>query len=80
MNPDQKFPTAARQRLHKQPRRDSGISVDFGPKLRQGFKNNSQCTLYQNSVFSATFNPRPSTIRTTTPSDAPQQCALCPHS
>jgi hypothetical protein len=43
----------------------SGISVDSAPKLRQNFKNNSQCTLYQNSVLSATRIPHPSTIRTT---------------
>jgi hypothetical protein len=43
----------------------SGISVDSAPKLRQSFKNNSQCTLYQNSVLSATRIPQPSTIRTT---------------
>jgi hypothetical protein len=58
----------------------SGISLDSGPALRQNFKNRSKCTLHQYSVFSATFKPRPSTTRTTTPSDVPQQCALCPHS
>jgi hypothetical protein len=43
----------------------SGISLDSAPALRQNFINRSKCTLHQYSVFSVTFNPRPSTIRTT---------------
>gem|GEM_PF-2998451 len=43
----------------------SGISLDSAPALRQNFKNRSKCTLYQNSVLSATRIPHPSTIRIT---------------
>ena len=41
------------------------ISLDSAPTLRQNLRNRSKCTLHHYSVFSATFNPRPSTIRTT---------------
>jgi len=43
----------------------SGISLDSDAVLRQSFRDRPKCTLHQYSVFSATFNPRPSTIRTT---------------